>query len=303
MIELDNGVSELDARLVEVLDSHLRDVEAGCAQPRAELLARHPDLAEHLETCLASLDFLRRESAAQAQGDHDPLSLTGYRIVRELGRGGMGIVYEAEQLSSGHFVALKILPFAAALDPRQLQRFKNEAEAAALLQHSNIVPVLGIGHERDVHYYVMKYVAGHSLAEIIQTLRGLRACRRDVLPTCPPEFFQRFTAGDGYWSEVARLGIQAALALEHAHQAGILHRDIKPANLLLDAAGHLSIADFGLARFQNEAGNLTQTGDLVGTLRYMSPEQLQGKRGLVDRRSDIYSLGMTLYELAALEPA
>ena len=335
--------STLDAVLAEVLEDYLEAVDLGTAPPRAELLARHPELTAQLEACLASLDFIRRAAplpssppsgtpfpAGQLPADAvgERVSLGDYRILREIGRGGMGIVYEAEQPASGRRVALKVLPFAAALDPRQLQRFRTEAKAAALLRHPHIVPVLGISSERDVHYYVMKYIDGHALTDVIHELRALRhgqeptdrrrrRCRGLACSLASGRWAKedQETGRDGnqetgkpvnderYCHLVASLGVQAAQALEHAHEAGIIHRDIKPGNLLIDASGHLWVTDFGLARFLNTDRNLTLTGDLIGTLRYMSPEQALGKHGFVDQRADIYSLGITLYELVTLEPA
>ncbi len=335
----DKTASTLDAILAEVLEEYLEAAHAGTAPPRAELLATHPELAVQLESCLASLDFIRRAAPPQSSipsGTPRPggtlpadtvgerVSLGDYHILREIGRGGMGIVYEAEQSASGRHVALKVLPFAAALDPRQLQRFKTEAQAAALLRHPHIVPVLGVGSERDVHYYVMKYIDGHALTEVIDELPRLRrgqepahggarrlACslasgrwavdqqtnRAENQEAARPENEEPF------YRLVACLGIQAAQALDHAHEAGIIHRDIKPANLLIDTSGHLWVTDFGLARFQSDERNLTRTGDVIGTLRYMSPEQALAKHGFIDQRADIYSLGITLYELVTLEPA
>jgi eukaryotic-like serine/threonine-protein kinase len=231
--------------------------------------------------------------------------LGDYLLVRQVGRGGMGVVYEAVQRSLGRRVALKVLPFAAALDPRQLQRFHNEAQAAAQLHHPHIVPVHGLGCERGVHYYVMQFIEGHTLAEAIAQVRAAAAAPAApaaATPAATALSTDRSARSPAYFRAVARLGVQAAEALEHAHQCGVVHRDVKPANLLLDAAGQLWVTDFGLARYRTDQG-LTLTGDAVGTLRYMSPEQALAKRGLVDHRSDVYSLGLTLYEALALEPA
>ena len=271
----------------------------------------------------------------------------------------MGVVYEAQQESLGRRVALKVLPFAAVLDARQLARFKNEAHAAALLQHQSIVPVYSVGCERGVHYYAMQYIEGQTLVELIDQLRLLRRevsgrQRLDTPQPTPPEAkiplaessplapgwleAERSDApADARWGftafcrqppgptahaplslqnistteqlesvafcrAVARLGIEAAEALDHAHLSGIVHRDIKPGNLLVDGNGHLWITDFGLARIGTDVG-LTQTGDVLGTLRYMSPEQALARRVVADHRTDIYSLGITLYELLTLEPA
>src|SRR5262249_3060674 len=189
------------------------------------------------------------------------------RILREVGRGGMGIVYEAEQLSLRRRVALKVLPFAAALDARHLQRFKNEAQAAACLHHSNIVPVYAVGSERGVHYYAMQLIDGHSLAALIAALaRQARALPSTVGPEAaesgqvsPPEALANAwlstwlpTDKRSFFERVARWGEQGALALEHAHQMGIVHRDVKPANLLVDSRGHLWVTDFGVAHVQAE---------------------------------------------------
>jgi serine/threonine protein kinase len=241
------------------------------------------------------------------------------------------VVYEAHQISLDRRVALKVLPFAATLDARQLRRFKNEAQAAAQLHHNQIVPVYAVGCDRGVHYYAMQFIDGQSLAEIIQELRepspihpgerresrseGARPTGAVGNPTNSIDSTLEARAGivtprssildplsSTYFRAVAQLMVQAALALEHAHQLGVVHRDIKPANLLVDASGNLWITDFGLARGRTEQG-LTRSEDLVGTLRYMSPEQALAKHGLVDHRTDIYSLGVTLYETLTLEPA
>jgi WD40 repeat protein/serine/threonine protein kinase len=320
------------------------------------LIARHPELASQIRElvpALVTLDQLGHgvssPSSLSSAGAASPLGQIGdYRIIREIGRGGMGVVYEAEQISLSRHVALKVLPFAAALDPRQLQRFKNEAQAAAHLHHQNIVPVFGVGCERGVYFYAMQYIASQTLAGVIDELRQQRKRDRSEAGLPLSQFaeglisgtlaaVQRSAAGPAtgiyvpaqpkklgtaagetsaqaalstehstnngvYFRTVAHLGQQAAEALEHAHQLGVIHRDIKPANLLLDTRGHLWVTDFGLARFQDNAG-LTMTGDLLGTLRYMSPEQALGKRVVIDQRTDIYSLGATLYELLTLQPA
>jgi serine/threonine protein kinase len=332
MSELLPTAAERDTLVVEVLEDYLAALEAGTAPSRQEFLAQHPDLAEQLEACLASLDFIRRAGVKSAapRRTSEPLAdglLGDYRIVREIGRGGMGIVYEAEQRSQRRRVALKVLPFAAALDPRQLQRFKNEAQAASLLQHPHIVPVLDVGCEHGVYFYVMPLIDGRNLAALIDTLRqqtsgpGAKETRpgdagtdqpatplqplgapAQSVPPSPCRLVTLSPCHRDFFRTVANLGLQAAEALEQAHQVGILHRDVKPANLLVNDQGHLWVTDFGLARFENEA-SLTLTGDLLGTLRYMSPEQALGRRGVVDQRSDVYSLGLTLYELLTLQPA
>jgi serine/threonine protein kinase len=254
--------------------------------------------------------------------------LGDFRIIQEIGRGGMGVVYEAEQISIGRRVALKVLPFAAMLDRQQLIRFKNEARAAGTLDHPNIVAIYSVGCERGVNYYSMQFIRGRSLAEVIAAMKSNRhpsaeatvplaalsnrptsddTAKAAAQPTVHDQIglavstIPTFDSPE-YYQSIAKLGIQAAEALDYAHQNGILHRDIKPANLLVDETGKLLITDFGLARIEQDAG-MTMTGDLLGTLRYMSPEQALAKRGVVDQRSDIYSLGITLYELLTLCPA
>jgi Flp pilus assembly protein TadD len=233
----------------------------------------------------------------------------------------MGVVYEAEQISLGRRVALKVLPFAATLDPRQLQRFRNEARAAASLDHPHIVHVHAVGCERAVHFYAMQFIEGRTLAALIADLRrrggppANDAPREGTPhvpgPPAPPAAETAVRAAVStlraprdrdHFRRVAELGAQAAQALDHAHALGIVHRDVKPANLMVDGRGGLWVTDFGLAHIQSDT-RLTATGDLVGTLRYMSPEQALSRRVVVDHRTDVYSLGATLYELLTLEPA
>ena len=239
--------------------------------------------------------------------------LGDFRILRQIGRGGMGVVYEAQQISLNRRVALKVLPFAAVLDPRQLQRFKNESQAAASLRHPNIVQVFLVGCERAVHFYAMDFIEGQTLAQVIDSLRQTSplhpAERGSEEPAADTvRDLQAHISTDGsirsaeFFRAAARLGIQAAEALEHAHQMGVVHRDIKPSNLMVDGEGHLWITDFGLAQVESNP-DLTMTGDILGTLRYMSPEQATGKRRVLDHHTDIYSLGVTLYELLTLRPA
>ncbi len=344
---------EADARLADVLDDYLAALQAGTAPPTDVLLARHPELAGDLAECLASLDLLRRAAAetedtgqrTEVRGQRSevreepassllltsdlwPLTsgseLGDFRLLRVVGRGGMGVVYEAEQVSRGRHVAVKILPFTAALNARQLQRFRHEAEAAARLRHPNIVPVYAVGCERDVPFYAMQFIEGQSLAQVIHQLRKTKSETRNSKSETTPKNQNPPSQTDAHsvsdlgdsalglvshfefrisdFRVAAPLGVQAALALEYAHAEGVIHRDIKPANLLVDGRGQLWVTDFGLAHFPGNAG-LTHTGDVLGTLRYMSPEQALGKRGAVDHRTDIYALAATLYELLTLEPA
>jgi serine/threonine protein kinase/Tfp pilus assembly protein PilF len=333
---------EPTSEVLRILEGYLQQLEQGGEPDPEALLAQHPQLAEPLRACLASLAFLHDAALSLRGGQRPALHevaappqravLGDFRIVREVGRGGMGVVYEAEQLSLGRRVALKVLPFAATLDARQLQRFKNEAHTAAGLHHSHIVPVYAVGCEGGVHYYAMQFIDGSTLAALIATLRreaGLQPAGQPTRPAdaggqsapgpCPPATTPPAPSADtpgpglgllstagspgssAFFQAVARLGIAAAEALDYAHALGVIHRDIKPANLMLDGRGELWVTDFGLAQAQCD-GRLTHTGDLVGTLRYMAPEQALGRLGGVDARSDVYSLGATLYELLTLEP-
>jgi len=315
----------LDELIAEITDK----LQAGERVDVERYAAEHPDLAEELRRLLLAVELLAAagsQPGGKSASDEELVEpalhgeLGDFRIMREVGRGGMGVVYEAEQISLRRRVALKILPFAAMMDPRHLQRFYNEARAAACLDHPHIVKVHAVGCERGVHYFAMKFIEGQSLAELIAEQKhnsASGACQRpgDDLqgvdtPHSPCAATQPIAIAPTQASprdaaivrRIAEWGIQAAEALEHAHSMGIVHRDIKPANLMIDAHGMLWITDFGLARTTTDAG-LTMTGDMVGTLRYMSPEQASAKHGLVDHRTDVYSLGLTLYELLTLRPA
>jgi serine/threonine protein kinase len=324
-----------DPRLKQAVQEFLAELESGKAPDRRAYLRRYPDLRGPLASCLEGLEFihgtLQQELASEASLPGPPSeSLAGsplgdFQILREIGRGGMGIVYEAEQLSLGRRVALKVLPFAATLDPKQLQRFQNEAKAAAQLHHTNIVPVYAVGCERGVHFYAMQLIEGRSLSDLIRELREgesrsgkardseLLHAERPPAGPAGTEYSpgmssfasalstQRSTKRQEYFRTIVRAVQEAAEALDYAHEMGVVHRDIKPANLLVDARGRVWITDFGLAQCHSE-GSLTRTGDILGTLRYMSPEQAAGQRAVVDQRTDVYSLGATLYELATLEP-
>ena len=226
--------------------------------------------------------------------------LGDFRMVRELGRGGMGIVYEAVQMSLGRRVALKVLQDSVALDPKRLRRFQVEAQAAASLRHPHIVPVFATGSEDGIAYYAMQYIGGRDLGRIINDLRRGESDEASVLDVCKSAPRRPlFDQGTSFERDVARLGQQAAVALEHAHANEVLHRDVKPSNLLIDDKGHLWITDFGVARISGVL-DLTQTGDALGTPRYMSPEQALGGRAPLDGRTDVYSLGATLYEVLTL---
>jgi serine/threonine protein kinase len=314
----------------------------------AEYTDRYPDLAEQIRDLFPALVVMEQFGSVAgppppaAPGPRVPPQLGEYRILREVGRGGMGIVYEAVQESLGRHVALKVLPFHGLISPTHLERFEREAKAVARLHHTNIVPVFGIGMHAGVHYYAMQFIQGQGLDTVLNEVRRLRgetaaasgqavtvslarglltgnldspvpgaACGTGLeaamqssatpVPSLIGDHPSELTGPSEaqYFRGVARLGIQVAEALAYAHRQGIVHRDIKPSNLLLDTQGVVWVTDFGLVK--DESGDqLTQTGDIVGTVRYMAPERFDG-RG--DGRSDLYSLGATLYELVTLGPA
>ncbi len=254
---------------------------------------QHPDYSDKLLDLLPmllQLEDVKRDRASSGTG-HIRASLPkldrlgDFRIEGELGRGGMGVVFEAVQESLDRRVALKVLPQASLLTGNQLERFRREAQIAARLHHTNIVPVYGSGESDGYHWYAMQHLSGQSLDEWRQTQSEL------VLE------------GSGQWRSrarfVARIGVAAASAVHYAHSLGTLHRDIKPSNLLLDRDDHLWVTDFGLAKAL-EAEGLTQSGDLLGTLQYMAPEQFAGA---YDVRSEVYALGVTIYEMLTLAPA
>jgi hypothetical protein len=255
--------------------------------------------------------------------------LGDFEITREIGRGGMGVVYEARQVSLNRKVALKVLSGGLGLTPKAVQRFRREAEAAAKLHHTNIVPVYATGEEEGTHFYAMELIDGPSLDHVIRLLkasggrqppgpeslaerkdRGDDAHRSPELEATGPYVAEpgristlsaSSLSSDGhYFDTVARMVAEVADALEYAHEQGVIHRDIKPSNLLLSPAGRLSINDFGLARMLEQPG-MTLTGEFVGTPAYMSPEQITAGRAPLNHRTDIYSLGATLYELLTLQ--
>ncbi len=381
-----------------VLLNHLADEFAeryrrGERPALQEYIDRHPALADDIREFFPAMveieqvkDDRLEVSEPKAAGPLPPLERLGdFRIIREIGRGGMGVVYEAEQVSLGRHVALKVLPRSLLVDAKQKRRFEREAKAAAKLHHTNIVPVFGVGEHEGLPYYVMQFIPGLGLDEVLEELQRLQpgkqgsgspgapgsggelrvsrkgissshlarslmtggfapATRSDASTPLPLTLSAVGEMGRGegaaadrvppvettvagrlsdtfslssssvalsgtgraaskrqltYWQSVARIGVQVADALEYAHRQGIVHRDIKPSNLLLDTHGTVWVTDFGLAKADDQE-DLTHTGDVLGTLRYMPPEAFEGR---TDARGDVYSLGLTLYELLCLRPA
>jgi WD40 repeat protein/serine/threonine protein kinase len=263
--------------------------------------------------------------------------IPGFTVLGQICQGGMGVVYRAVQDDLKRPVAIKILKLDGHLDRRQILRFQNEAQAAAQLQHSNIVPVYQVGQAYGLHYYVMQLIEGRDLADHIRDAKEQLSRRKTTGFIAAPDLVADMTAvrpdespssksgsGSKFWPSrefldslatghptisgrkifdaTVQIGIQAAEALHHAHLHGVVHRDIKPSNLLLGHDGRVWVTDFGLAQVQG-ASALTMTGEVLGTYRYMSPEQPLANHVLLDQRTDIYSLGITLYELLTLKKA
>jgi WD40 repeat protein/serine/threonine protein kinase len=368
-------VTEEDSQaeiVLELAEEFLDRYRKGERPPLREYIDRHPELASDIKEVFPSMAMLENiaiaegSSGSQAKGSTNAgfgrtlRQLGDYRIIREVGFGGMGVVFEAEQVSLGRHVALKVLPHNALADAKTKKRFEREAKAAAKLHHTNIVPVFGVGEHDGLPYYAMQFIQGMGLNAVIKELAqlGLRATspvgapaagRREVsaiaqslvsgvyqtavndaaeatlgwnlansqtgaaVPSPEASSVNESVSLPGqsdagssskvrtltFWQSVARIGLQVAQALEYAHQHGIVHRDVKPSNLLLDLAGTVWVTDFGLAKADDQQ-NLTHTGDVLGTFRYMPPEAFEGQ---ADARGDIYSIGLTLYELLALRPA
>lgn len=313
-----------DDQLGPLIDEFLERRRLGEVPSVTEFIRRHPTLADDIRDLFPAIALMEQIEASgdASRGNDDPgLSQLGdYRIIRTIGRGGMGTVYEAVQESLGRHVAIKVLPAQAVADRIQVERFQREAQVAAALHHAHIVPVFGVGEADGIHFFAMQFIRGQSLDHVLNEIReqaGSAAHYRldgsgsQSSPDNQPES----DAADDHDAErhfirrVAEIGAQAAAALAYSHGQGVVHRDIKPANLMLDAKGNIWIADFGLAKAHDLSGqpertsdlpDLTRTGDLLGTLRYMPPERFNG---ISDASGDIYSLGLTLYELLTRVPA
>jgi serine/threonine protein kinase/WD40 repeat protein/Tfp pilus assembly protein PilF len=345
-----DGVSSESDPLDGPAEEFLARYRRGERPALTEYEERFPALAQRIRALFPTLVEMERAGSLPGDGpavpgipahpgDGAPARIGEFRILRTVGAGGMGVVYEAVQESLSRHVALKVLT------PNRresyLERFRREARAAAKLHHTNIVPVFGVGEADGVHFYAMQFIPGQGLDSVLDEVRRIRAARSSGAgratgqsgSAVAPSVAESLVAGSfapsadppagglppsaapadsqaghselagqpdaRYYREVARIGVQVAEALAHAHEQGVLHRDIKPSNLLLDLHGTAWVTDFGLAKADDEQ-DLTRTGDIVGTLRYMAPERF---RGHADARSEVYALGVTLYELLTLRPA
>ena len=277
-----NTVSD-DCETIDVLASDFLARYRDGERPTVDEYARrHPEYADAIRRMFPLVASIERIKIDEQVRDDGRATLAGrvvtqlgdFRIVREIGRGGMGIVFEAHQESLDRVVAIKVLPKQSLLDNESLQRFRTEATTAAAMHHANIVPIYGTGESEGSHYMVMQLVDGESLDAVIAS--GSQLPYRDA----------------------ARVGQQVADAIAYSHANGVLHRDIKPGNILIEEDGTAQVTDFGLAKHVN--ADLTSSRSASGSLRYMAPERFAG---ISDERSDIYAIGLTLYELLAGRPA
>ncbi|MCA9322329.1 MAG: serine/threonine protein kinase, partial [Planctomycetes bacterium] len=250
-----------------------------------------------------------------------PRHLGHFRLIRVLGRGGMGVVYLASDEQLDRLVAVKVLPFHRAHDAETVARFEREALAVTELAHPSIVPIYHVGEDAGNRFFVMRYVDGEPLNDYAARVMSLGSKEiageprqhgrsttwRSALGLVRTTLRHRsadLSISLAGLADILRVVEQTARALDHAHQHGIVHRDVKPSNVMIDQDGQALLLDFGLARFESEGqGELTRSGDVLGTVSYMAPEQLSDKFGGIDGRTDIYGLGVTLFEcLTARRP-
>lgn len=324
----DSRLDEAYADYFEMRDSDSLDMDV--------LLERYPDFHDELLELLETDESIRQwdpgktvlgqdkrphgdtgEYYRRPPEEASPTQIGKFRIIRALGSGGMGTVYLARQTGTEIYVALKKLPSLAALNPEAVKRFHNEVTAASRLDHDHIVPVYYREEDGSENYFIMKFIDGPDLSELIRRISAERsqanesgsqpeAARASPSETTSPDMLVAHGSTrrkhTEYFRSVANTIATVADALQHAHEMGIVHRDIKPGNLLLDKHGKVWVTDFGLAQIVTNP-DVTEEGVLLGTYRYMSPEQAYANLIVVDHRTDIYSLGVTLYELLTLKYA
>jgi eukaryotic-like serine/threonine-protein kinase len=283
--------SQRDERLARIAGELVDELRQGKAPDIDSMVRDNPDLADELRGLWATMlvaDCAAASAASAAEApklsspaDHEVSSATtnlgDYELLAELGRGGMGVVYKARQLSLGRTVALKMLLPNAVPSAADLARFRVEVESAARLDHPSIVPIYEVGEQQDRPYFTMKFVEGTTLA-------------------------RRLADGPMAPREAATLLAPVARAVHFAHEHGLLHRDLKPSNILIDRDGRPHVSDFGLAKRVADDAGLTLSGAVLGTPSYMAPEQAAGSRGKVGPASDVYSLGTILYQMLTGRP-
>ena len=277
-----------------------------------ELCRAHPEHVAEIRERMGILLQMGLVEGVAADADDFPERLGEFQLVRRLGGGGMGVVYEALQERLGRTVALKLIRPEHLYFPRARERFRRETEAVAKLQHPAIVSIYTVGEERGIPYFAMELVRGATLADILtmvetrapESLRG-EDLREAVLGGSGFETIEDNEATrrlfDASWTDAcARIVFRIADALAHAHSRGVLHRDIKPSNIAITPAGRVVLLDFGLATASVDV-RMTTYGTAVGSVLYMAPEQIEGRIDEIDARTDIYALGVTLYELLTLQ--
>ncbi len=289
MTSKNEGSAAREQRFGEAVAACIEAMEAGHDVDRAALLARYPEFAAELAEFFADRDRIDRLAVPPTPTAEMPTPggadaslgtiryFGDYELLEEIARGGMGVVYKARQVSANRFVAVKLILAGQLSSAEDIRRFRSEAEAAANLDHSHIVPIFEVGEHNGQHYYSMKLVEGGSLSQQIGRLQ--QAPR-----------------------EAAALLATVARAVHYAHQRGVIHRDLKPANILIDAQGQPQVVDFGLAKRVEDDPNLTTSGAIVGTASYMAPEQAEGRGRRVGPAADVYALGAILYECLTDQP-
>ena len=300
----DQSAETSDYLLDSIVDQFTQQVRDGLQPNVADFVKQHPQLQPQLEELLGSVAIIEQLKSTSVGSLKEsevrdriqlpmPETIGEYKVLSELGRGGMGVVYLAKHQTLGRQVAVKVLPPSLATTEERVNRFRSEAQAAARLHHTNIVGVFGVGHNESFHYYVMDFVAGRGMDEVIRE-------RAKIAVDSTSKQSSSTRSENAHYRWAARVGAALADALAHAHHQGVLHRDLKPSNFLIGDDGIARITDFGLAKHSDSELHLTKTGDLLGTPQYLAPESLQGQ---YDSRSEVYCLGLTLYELIASQPA
>jgi WD40 repeat protein/tRNA A-37 threonylcarbamoyl transferase component Bud32 len=274
---------DYESVLGDVIAAYLRSVESGQPPSREALIEQHPELAEELSEFFANHDRLEQlaqplrvaaSPAPEQTEKHNPSVryFGDYELLEQIAQGGMGVVYKARQLSLNRLVAVKMIRSGLLATDADVKRFSAEAEAAANLRHPGIVPIYEVGVHDGQHYYSMEYVEGRDLSQIVHDN-----------PLAPAK-------AAAYVRDMAEI-------VEYSHREGVVHRDLKPANVLIDGSDRVRITDFGLAKRVGSDADLTTTGQVIGTPKYMSPEQAAAQHALIGPASDVYALGSILYEL------